>query len=318
MSSSVIRGNTLDNSPNARIINTNTRIAHVDHLHVCNGLHLYMYPPISGFSHAVDIDVSRSSDLTRLQAWLSAGNRIAESRASSLPEIFARRLTDSVVQNNAFRSCTLQESQTFLLKGGMGVGKTTTICGLIEHLKERGDVAVAFMLVAYDCKTGHDARKILMLFIYQLADFDKEEHRRQVMTLLQSNGAGQPSTKDTISTLVNIIKSHHANTPKKTTCLFVDGLDEMEEESLHDLLCDLAEVQQCTSCGIIMASRVVSLSTKRYFAKPKVLDITAHLDDIQSYVDEACRDSTVKDFVVKDSGNIAAISDAVIAGSSSS
>ena len=160
MSNSVIRGNTLDNSPNARITNTNTRIAHADHLLVHNELHVHLYAPISGFSHAVDFDVSRLSDLTRLQAWLSAGNRIAESRASSLPENFARRLTDSVVRENAFRSCTLQESQTFLLKGRMGVGKTTTICGLIEHLRGRGDVAVAFMLVDSDSKSEHDARKI--------------------------------------------------------------------------------------------------------------------------------------------------------------
>jgi hypothetical protein len=118
-----------------------------------------------------------------------------------------------------------------------------------------------------------------------------------------------------ISTLATIIKSHHADTPKRTTCLFVDGLDEMEEESLHDLLCDLAKVQQRTSCGIILSSRVVSVSTKKYFAKLKLLDITAHLDDIQFYVDEACRGPTVKNFVAKDSGNIAAIKEAVVAGS---
>lgn len=314
MSSSVIRGNTLDNSPNARIINNSTRIAHVDHLHL-RELHLHDHGSISGFSHAIDIDVSRLSDLTHVQAWLSARNWIAETRASSLPENFARRLTDSVVQNNAFRSCTSQESQTLFLKGGMGVGKTTTICGLIGHLKGCEKVAVAFMLVEFDCKSGHDPRKILMLFVLQLADFDKEEHRRQVITLLQSNVAGQPSAEEIISTLATIIKSHHADTPKKTTCLFVDGLDEMEDESLHDVLCDLAKVQQRTSCGIILSSRVVSVSTKKYFAKPKVLDIKAHLDDIQFYVDEACRGLTVMDFIAKDSGNIAAIKEAVVAGS---
>ena len=315
MSSSVIRGNTLDNSPNARITNTNTRIAHADHLLVHNELHVHLYAPISGFSHAVDFDVSRLSDLTRLQAWLSAGNRIAESRASSLPENFARRLTDSVVRKNAFRSCTLQESQTFLLKGRMGVGKTTTICGLIEHLRGRGDVAVAFMLVDSDSKSEHDARKILMLFILQVSDFGKEEHRIHIMKLLESNATRKPSAEAIVSTLVAIIKSRLRNKPKKTTCLLVDGLDEMEESSLHDLLCHLAEVQRLSSCGIIMASRVVSGSTESQFEKLEVLDITAHLDDIRSYVDEACRGPAVKNFVAKDSGNVAAIKKAVIAGS---
>ena len=314
MSSSVIRGNTLDNSPNARITNTNTRIAHADNLLVQYELHVHMYAPISGFSHAVDIDVSRLSYLTRLQAWLSAGSRTAKSRASSIPGNFARRLTDSVVQNDAFRSCTLQESQTLFLKGEMGVGKTTTVCGLMEHLRERGDVAVASMLVDSDCKSEHDARKILMLFILQLADLDKEEYRRQVMTLVQGNATGQPSAKEIISTLATIMKSHHADTPKKTTCLLVDGLDEMEE-SLQDLLRSLAKVQERTSCGIIMASRVISFSTKKCFAKPKVLDIEAHLDDIQFYVDKACRGPTVNSFIAKDPGKIAAISEAVIAGS---
>lgn len=115
-----------------------------------------------------------------------------------------------------------------------------------------------------------------------------------------------------MSTLVTIIES---NKPEKTTCLLVDGLDEIEQGSLHDLLCHLAEVQRLTSCGIIMASRVVSGSTESHFARLEVLDITAHLDDIRFYVDEACRGPTVKHFVAKDSGNIAAIKEAVIAGS---
>ena len=118
-----------------------------------------------------------------------------------------------------------------------------------------------------------------------------------------------------MSTLVAIIKSRLRNKPKKTTCLLVDGLDEMEQGSLHDLLCHLTKVQRLTSCGIIMASRVVSGSTESHFARLEVLDITAHLDDIRFYVDEACRGPTVKHFVAKDSGNIAAIKEAVIAGS---
>lgn len=311
MSSSAICGNTLDNSPNASIINNNTRIASVNQL-LAHNVQVYMYQPISGFSHAIDTDVSRLSDLTCLQAWLSAGNRAAQWRASSLPETFARCLTDSVVQKTAFQSCILPEGQTLLLKGAMGVGKTTTICGLIEHLYGRGDVKVAFMLVDSDCKSEHDARKILMLFILQVSQFGNEEHRRHITRLLESNATGQPSAEAIVSTLVTIIES---NKPETTTCLLVDGLDEIEQGSLHDLLCHLAEVQRLTSCGIIMASRVVSDSTESHFTRLEVLDITAHLDDIRFYVDEACRGPTVKHFVAKDSGNIAAIKEAVIAGS---
>jgi hypothetical protein len=307
-SSSVISGNNLDHSPNANIINNRK---YVDHLSV----HIHYHAANSGLLHATGIDVSYPLDLIGLRAWLSTSNRTAQSRASSLPEIFAQRLTDSIAQTPTLQACALQIGQTLFLRGGMGVGKTTTVCGLIKHLNERGDVAVACMFVESEFMSEHDARKILMLFLQQVSDLGIEEHRLYLSKLIMRYPSGRPSADEAVETLAAIIKSLQIKSPKKTTCLFLDGLDEMEDKPLHELLLHLGRLQQLTSCGIVMASRVISRITERCFSRSKTLDITANVDDIQFYVDKACRGPTVKAFVAKDHGRVTAISEAVTAGS---
>jgi hypothetical protein len=95
----------------------------------------------------------------------------------------------------------------------------------------------------------------------------------------------------------------------------LDGLDEVEDVCLHVILRQLVDVQQRTSCGIIMASRVDSDFAKSSFMKLERLEITAHAADIRYYVYQACRGPIAKDFTGSDPGQVTKIGQAVIAGS---
>jgi Cdc6-like AAA superfamily ATPase len=298
MASVAIEGNTVENSPYTNIISTES-------------INFYVFCNVP---HDEDTDTKDSLYWTSLQAWFAVEDRTAQSRDSSLPDLFASSLTNWVLRDAAFHACSLQKGQTVLLRGGMGVGKTTTMCGLIKHLHDCGTVAVAFMLADSDRKSEHSPRKILMLFVQPLSN-DNRKQRKHAWKLVNKNLTGRPSAHEARGTLVSIIKSHYDMKKRRTTCLLLDGLDEFEDDDLQELLCHLAEVQQLTSCGIILASRVDNLNTKKWFKKLEPLEIMAHSADIKYYVDKAYRGSAVDGLDRQHRGKIASISEAVAAGS---
>ncbi|KAK4900495.1 hypothetical protein LTR27_002211 [Elasticomyces elasticus] len=249
---------------------------------------------IGSTNTSIAYNVYHGSDADALRTWMLADSRQATSMTTQLPDIFASNLTDQIFHSAEFQGCVSQKSETLVLRGKMGAGKSTTIGGLIKRSHGMLSVAVASVMFSQDLSSGHDASKVLMRFLSQLAELGDPVQRDHVAVLYRISRDDIPSAVDVaeaITCIANRIVAHR----QMNICLFLDGLDEFDgQEKLCALLRHIKVIQAKSQCGVVMTSRVHELSVENTFGKCSTLTLSADAGDISSYVHNFGPGYTVK------------------------
>lgn len=199
---------------------------------------------------------------------------------------------DDVLANESFKACKTNTSQTIVLVGKAGVGKTTTVQGITKDLREaKGDSKVAVASVYYDWSVSEDSQpsKVMMLLLGQFVN-EIPRSVKKVRNLYSKNKESCPSAEEIAGVLIAILKD------ARPACVFVDGLDECRtKERLVQILQLLSRIQEDTRIGVFLTDRMSENALWEVpFKKPHLIQLDKSNDqDISSYIDNRLSNTVV-------------------------
>lgn len=198
-----------------------------------------------------------------------------------LPNDFSPHLMHHVRDLEHFKACLDGKYQTLVLRGKPGCGKSTTVLGLVEVLREH-KVHTAVALFESDAPGTHNAAQTLTLLVKQLVD-QNPDAKELANSLINGNKLTR-NVKDISKVLVEVI----SEAPR--ACIFLDGIDEFNDAGERDMLLDsVQDVQFRTAVGIIITERTgESDCAGRFEGSPFVKEeknIYAQRADIRQYIE---------------------------------
>ena len=227
---------------------------------------------------------------------------------------FAEGLRDNVMTSSEFRPCLEMRSHTFVLFGSPGVGKTTTMQGIIKKLdddREAGNRDVVVASIFYklfkpdrydpnDCKASKVMMRILAGFVKRLPEAiqDAELHK-----LWNSSSDKCPDPEATAKVIMSILNKAEA------ACVVLDGVDECHlsdcQEQLSITLQLLRQIQNETGVGVIITDRLLEENFwKDHFSDTSLETYKINVDDLESdirtYVSTRFKDSPRMKWVYQD------------------
>lgn len=203
-------------------------------------------------------------------------------------------LTQKVLSSAFFQLPMEKPPRTLVLHGIPGVGKTTTVIGVIDELRKR-KATVAFAFFHHNMKYVHEAAKIMLLLIKQLLDIlnedsDKTRYERcmnHVQQLLREAGDLSTDLDEIRPVLKNVIVENTS-----PVCIILDALDEFSNpDELVRLLNELKQIQIETNVSVIMTERSGESSCEECFKQQDgnraTMELRADRADINQYI--VCR-----------------------------
>jgi GTPase SAR1 family protein len=233
--------------------------------------------------------MTEDADSIRAARWLKSHVGERFKMAPSDNSTFEPRLRDQVFDTKDFQSCLTNTRTTLVLQGMPGVGKTTTMQGLIARVADRdksrlNSKVVTAALCIRDTRDLGFERVISSALLYLLQVICKQvpDSMEAVKTLHQKVPAGRLPPASVITTAIQ-----HVLTRVERTCIFIDsGADEFYDFS--DLLAQLKLLQQKTNIGIVFTSDgdLDNFILEKHFRNLKfhTLTISANSEDIAAYL----------------------------------
>lgn len=233
--------------------------------------------------------------------------------AAKFPEEhFAPGLRDRVMSKKKFTACLNMESQTFVLVGKAGIGKTTTVQGIINYLNEDGGedkVLVASMFYNWYLidklereghhqfsREAHEPSKVMMRLLIQVVD-QYPRSSKFVRQFYRDNQPGCPPAGKTAGILTAILSE--AKKHGRRACIVIDGVDECKEnKNLTTVLRHIGQIQEKTGIGVLLTDRLREGSLWRpHFRQTLYVHEEDRADeqDIESYIKNRLADSVIQD-----------------------
>lgn len=221
-------------------------------------------------------------------------------------------LINSVLKNEHFTRCLTNTATALVLQGKPGVGKSTTMLGLLRKLdKERiqesdqpenllpdhvenkqatANVVVASIFFKAEIHAKEDAQGVLMCLLQQLVE-KVPGALNDVRQLAQEHQNIGPTAKDIADTTISVLK--------KTTkaCFFLDALDEHNSNHAFATMKHIARVQYESKVGLVITDREGNKNWHSHFKQPNAAFETLLSDDgdIATYLDEQVSSFDEKD-----------------------
>jgi Cdc6-like AAA superfamily ATPase len=213
-------------------------------------------------------------------------------------ETFGKESSEGIFQDPDFRRCLSKDKGfTFILHGKPGAGKTATISYLSQHVHEAIEVyspimhdeetkcdgseaplTVASVYLKFNDTSQSEYGSILLSFLYQLTDAAPGSDDLVDELIRKSKHGRQPLAKDVSEILVSILNR------TRPTCLFIDALDEYDDNARYDLLASLSDLQSKTEVGLVLTSRTGVGDWERHFTHYELYELKAHPCDIETYL----------------------------------
>lgn len=198
----------------------------------------------------------------------------------------------------------MNQKQTLVFEGKLGVGKTTMMQGLLLKLDDARDLQIkesnntadtkANVVVAsvfFDAKpisTGsndslseHAPHKVLMYLVQQFLD-KIEDSEEDVEKLCQRCENMAPTLAHIRDTLISMLQK------VERACIFIDALDECLQEHLQGLLPTLKCIQDKAKIGLVFSDRVGISRWRSHFPHAKTFQLSADPKDVSAYLEKRC------------------------------
>jgi hypothetical protein len=211
-----------------------------------------------------------------------------------LPCDFEPGLTDDVMDDEHFQSCVQGSGSTLFLHGDPGVGKTSTVLGILNRLPSRDPtIRIAFTLFkAAEDRGIHSAEGVAMNLLYQLCREDSSKLLPCIRALYDDRDAKQLTLMAIILALATVIQES-----KRGCIIILDALDECnDKKALSDLLKALRQLQEATRVGILLADRSKNAHAQT-FRRLNNRELFSLRADIEEFVTKRLKsdDSSLRD-----------------------
>jgi hypothetical protein len=229
-----------------------------------------------------------------------------------LPYKFQGSLTAEVFANSHFKQCIGPDGGTLVLMGKMGIGKTTTVVGLLNEIdkgnpsnpchgrasdgqipsskeghngeernRPKNKVVVASIFFSSDSKVKerYKADLVLMSIANQLANaLGGKHHLRQ---MYERHPNVRPPCDSITSTIKKVIQG------VENCCIFLDALDENDLEEVQRLMKEIGNIQRDCHIGVVITHRdSVTFEFSQWLSHICELPIEAKENDIIGYGQE--------------------------------
>ena len=181
-----------------------------------------------------------------------------------------------------FNAWSQGKSHTLFCPGIPGAGKTVLASIVIEHLlrlAKNEQVNVTFLYCSYKRQEDQTVEKLLAAILRQLAEqyVLTPESAENLYTSHVAKGT-RPSSKEIFSTLLA------AASNLSRMFIVIDALDECSLKTRMELLPKIQELQRRARGFLLVTSRPID-EIQQFFAQDLQLQIQAHKEDVESYVD---------------------------------
>lgn len=184
-----------------------------------------------------------------------------------------------------------------VLVGKAGVGKTTTVEGIMRCLETKGrQDKVVLGCIFYSRREAVDAHhpsKVMMTLLGQIVD-QVPIWTRHVRALWQKKKPGIPAAEQ-VATVIETILA-----PIPRSCIFIDAVDECKDrEHVATVLRCLKKIQDKTKLGIFITDRLVEEAVwPTLFSQPKKIPVERAEDaDISWYIEQRLMSSSMHDLL---------------------
>lgn len=212
---------------------------------------------------------------------------------------------DRIMSNQDFQACLEAKSQTFVLIGKAGIGKTTAVRGLLRHLrqdrpKDKVLLAAIFYRWSVIDKLNSEAHKPSKVMMRLLMDIIKQipEREKAVQQFYKDHHPGCPTADETRLVITAII--NQAMERGQQSCIFIDGVGECNgDKNLATTLQLIRQIQKDTRIGLMLTDRLREKASWRQHCSPPSLCVVeeerASDIDIEKHIIALLKDSTVQE-----------------------
>ncbi|KAF4968891.1 hypothetical protein FSARC_3790 [Fusarium sarcochroum] len=157
-----------------------------------------------------------------------------------------------------FKKCLEMKSQTLLIEGRPGVGKSHIMHGLVDKItndecfvigdgeKQRPTVASYH----FNWQQRLSIRNVLLIILRQISNQHEEESKEYILKLKADFGKPSLRNQRIAGAITEVIKAVASN-----TCIFLDALDECPDDTRLDIMGHLFTIQERTGIGLIITGR---------------------------------------------------------------
>ena len=194
-------------------------------------------------------------------------------------------LMKRVMDHQFFRFGLMKQSATLIIRGLAGVGKTTTMLGVVEKLQKRDEpVRVASAFFRHNKTDTHDAAKLFIIFIKQLVEQDASFAMHA-----SSLHVGEDDVSRKLSDISSVFEKMIEMTAR--VCIILDGLDEFGNGAKRTVFMEhVKRIQIKTGVGVIITERSGGSVGQPWFSDnqhPKIwtIPLKAESSDVKNYIE---------------------------------
>jgi Cdc6-like AAA superfamily ATPase len=203
-----------------------------------------------------------------------------EEKPPDPPDCFEEGLTTHILDDDRFKNCLRMTRCSLLLQGAPGVGKTSTVAGMIHRLPQiDASVCVAFKIFRLEDKgVQHKAKQVVATLLLKFC----EEYRAfpDCVTKLYEARRKHSITLEEMSSALGVA----IRKTEKDCVIFLDALDECgDDDGLDALLEALSCVQVSTGVGLVFTSRHDAIP-RELFKRLEKIELHSREEDMKSYV----------------------------------
>lgn len=199
-----------------------------------------------------------------LRAWLQSFLEPENQLPPFSDDTFAPQLRDDLLRLPALDNCFQMRSQTVIITGKPGSGKTTTMKSILQGRENQscGIVVAAVFLNLADGRPSR-ASHILMQILAQLT-IKRPRQLHRISELFKSTFKPgdeppstteykSPSTAKTVEVLVSLIEDMYTR-DQLSVCVIMDAVDQCKDD-LEQTLMHMRDIQLKTRIGLLITSR---------------------------------------------------------------
>lgn len=225
-----------------------------------------------------------SDDSEAIKAWMIKFAGIINT-APNTPDLFQDRLSKQVMDDRRFKKCTRNQKGALLLYGAPGLGKTSTMIGIIDDLTQQipaTRIACRFFNAEESSETHSPERIAMSLLLSVFAESSTPVFPGCVHKLYKDRASRSFTLKAIVSTLGSVISQEDQD------CLIIlDAMDECTRRNrLNELLKELKRIQEATGAGLIFTDRTNNPDWTDHF-RLESFELCSEIEDMRAYITES-------------------------------
>ena len=182
-----------------------------------------------------------------------------------------------------FQKCLNMSSQTLLIEGLPGVGKSCLLHGLIQQTIETGrTLCPTVVSYTFNSKQSPSVRKFLLTLLRQIWKQNENTSHDCMQKLKADFAKPQVKSERIVATITEAINGAESN-----TCFFIDALDECEAIILNRMMDHLFSIQGSTGMGLVMTTRLGCVASLNHRENITRRTFNADDNDIQYWIEAA-------------------------------